>query len=50
MDVEIKTPIFILGFPRTGTTMLHNLLAGDRANRAIRLWEMREPRGERMRF
>ena len=42
-EVELQTPIFILGFPRTGTTMLHNLLAGDRANRAIRLWEMREP-------
>lgn len=39
----IVAPIFILGFPRTGTTLLHNLLAADRRNRAVRLWEMREP-------
>jgi hypothetical protein len=39
----IASPIFILGFPRTGTTLLHNLLATDPRNRAVRLWEMREP-------
>lgn len=39
----IVAPIFILGFPRTGTTLLHNLLAADPDKRAIRLWEMREP-------
>jgi hypothetical protein len=39
----IVAPIFILGFPRTGTTLLHNLLAADPRNRAVRLWEMREP-------
>lgn len=39
----IVAPIFILGFPRTGTTLLHNLLAADPGNRAVRLWEMREP-------
>lgn len=39
----IPAPIFILGFPRTGTTMLHNLLAADPRHRAVRLWEMREP-------
>lgn len=39
----IEAPVFVLGFPRTGTTMLHNLLASDPASRAIRLWEMREP-------
>lgn len=40
---SIEAPVFILGFPRTGTTMLHNLLAADPDSRAIRLWEMREP-------
>jgi hypothetical protein len=40
---SIPAPIFILGFPRTGTTMLHNLLAADPRHRAVRLWEMREP-------
>ena len=42
-DEPIEAPIFILGFPRTGTTLLHNLLAADARTRAIRLWEMREP-------
>jgi hypothetical protein len=42
-DRPIASPIFILGFPRTGTTLLHNLLATDPRNRAVRLWEMREP-------
>src|SRR6185295_13554250 len=40
---SIAAPIFILGFPRTGTTLLHHLLAADSRNRAVRLWEMREP-------
>lgn len=42
-DQPIEAPIFVLGFPRTGTTLLHNLLAADARNRAVRLWEMREP-------
>jgi len=42
-EQEISRPIFIIGFPRTGTTMLHNLLGTNPQNRAIRLWEMREP-------
>jgi hypothetical protein len=42
-EQPIVAPIFILGFPRTGTTLLHNLLAADPDKRAIRLWEMREP-------
>jgi len=32
-DVPIERPVFILGFPRTGTTLLHNLLAQDPAAR-----------------
>lgn len=42
-SLTIEKPIFILGFPRTGTTLLHNLFASDPDNRSIRLWEMREP-------
>lgn len=42
-DVALPAPVVIVGFPRTGTTLLHNLFAADPANRAIRLWEMREP-------
>lgn len=36
-------PIVIVGLPRTGTTMLHNLLAQDRDHRTLRLWEALRP-------
>ena len=42
-DLPVEAPVFIVGFPRTGTTMLHNLLASNTNHRAVRLWEMREP-------
>ena len=29
--VDVKSPLFILGFPRTGTTHLHNILSRDSA-------------------
>jgi hypothetical protein len=35
----IERPIFITGFPRSGTTLLHTLLAQDSAVRAPRCWE-----------
>ena len=38
-DVEIPRPLYIIGFPRTGTTLLHNLLACDPTARWMRLWE-----------
>lgn len=37
----IERPIFITGLPRTGTTMLHNLMAGLPSFRAFTPWEMR---------
>lgn len=40
-QAEIKRPIFITGLPRTGTTMLHNLMAGLPGFRAFKPWEMR---------
>jgi hypothetical protein len=42
-DVPIERPVFILGLPRTGTTLLHNLLAQDPTMRAPRLWELTSP-------
>jgi len=35
----IRRPLFITGLPRTGTTLLHNLMACDPANRVLRFWE-----------
>ncbi len=40
---KIEKPIFVLGLPRTGTTLLHRLLAQDPAHRAPLTWEMSEP-------
>ena len=38
-ETPIERPLYILGFPRTGTTLLHNLLSCDPASRWLRLWE-----------
>ncbi len=40
---EIKSPIFIVGLPRTGTTALHHLLNQDPSNRTLRIWEAQDP-------
>jgi len=39
----ITTPVFIIGMPRTGTTILHDILAQDPANRAPLTWEVMFP-------
>ncbi len=40
---EIVRPVFIIGMPRTGTTILHDILAQDPANRAPLTWEVMFP-------
>src|SRR5262249_1473766 len=40
---RLDRPIFILGLPRTGTTLLHLLLAQDPAHRVLRFWEGEAP-------
>ncbi len=42
-DQVISRPIFITGLPRTGSTLLHALLAQDPASRAPRVWEVMHP-------
>ncbi|MEM7138044.1 MAG: sulfotransferase [Myxococcota bacterium] len=42
-EEEIIAPVFIVGLPRTGTTILHGLLGQDPANRALTSWEAAEP-------
>lgn len=39
----ISQPLFILGLPRTGTTILYELIAQDRAFRAPATWEVARP-------
>jgi hypothetical protein len=40
---EIRQPIVITGLPRSGSTLLHSLLAQDPANRVPLTWEMLSP-------
>ena len=43
LDVPIDRPIVIAGLPRSGTTHLVNILAGDPRLRSMQLWETMEP-------
>jgi Sulfotransferase family len=42
-DERIVAPVFIIGFPRTGTTILHDILAQDPDSRAPLTWEVTFP-------
>lgn len=42
-DERIEAPIFVAGAPRTGTTILHALLAADRRHRVPEGWELLRP-------
>ncbi len=39
----IDKPIWIVGLPRTGSTLLHNLLSLDKSNRTLKRWETLYP-------
>lgn len=39
----LGSPLVITGLPRTGTSLLHNLLAQDPRHRYLRLWEALHP-------
>jgi hypothetical protein len=43
VDEEIHEPLFVTGAPRTGTTILHAMLAQDPASRVPEGWELLRP-------
>jgi hypothetical protein len=43
LDAPIEKPLFVFGLPRTGTTLMINLLAADPARRAFLRWEAYDP-------
>ena len=43
-DHRVEAPLFIVGLPRTGTTVLHHLLAQDPQVQALEHWLARTPR------
>lgn len=42
---RITAPVFIIGLPRTGTTLLHGLMSEDPGSRVPRTWEVMYPTG-----
>ncbi len=42
-EQKIERPLFVLGLPRTGTTIFYELLAQDPAHRCPLSWEVDEP-------
>jgi hypothetical protein len=40
---QLDRPLFVIGFPRTGTTFIHNLLALDENGRAPKMWQVIKP-------
>jgi hypothetical protein len=43
LDRPIERPVFVMGVPRTCTTLMSNLLAADPARRSPLTWEIDEP-------
>ena len=43
LQIAVDGPLFIVGLPRSGTSILHELLAQDPASRAPLSWEARFP-------
>lgn len=42
-EQKVSRPLFVLGLPRTGTTLLYGMLAADPSARAPLSWEIDEP-------
>ena len=43
LATEIDSPVFIVGSPRSGTSILHELMAADPSTRSPAMWEMQHP-------
>jgi hypothetical protein len=42
-ETPVRAPLFIVGLPRTGSTLLHHLLAQDPQSRVTQAWEVMHP-------
>eukprot|EP00012_Vannella_robusta_P000017 CAMPEP_0206185238 /NCGR_PEP_ID=MMETSP0166-20121206/1688_1 /ASSEMBLY_ACC=CAM_ASM_000260 /TAXON_ID=95228 /ORGANISM="Vannella robusta, Strain DIVA3 518/3/11/1/6" /LENGTH=314 /DNA_ID=CAMNT_0053600393 /DNA_START=435 /DNA_END=1379 /DNA_ORIENTATION=- len=43
MEMDLPRPVFIVGMPRTGSTILHQLLAEDSKSMSVPFWEWYDP-------
>ena len=42
-DEEIREPVFVIGLPRSGTTIMQEILGADPGFRTVRMWEAKFP-------
>lgn len=42
-EVDLKLPLWVVGLPRTGSTIFHKLMSFDENARTVRAWELRHP-------
>ncbi|MCU1364403.1 MAG: sulfotransferase family protein [Ilumatobacteraceae bacterium] len=42
-DIDLDSPVHVIGLPRTGTTALGSMLSLDPQLRGLRMWEQRNP-------
>jgi hypothetical protein len=42
-DEQIREPVFVIGLPRSGTTIMQEILGADPAARVVRMWEAKYP-------
>jgi hypothetical protein len=43
LDIKLRSPVFVIGFPRTGTTFLHEMLGLHEGVRMHYTWEQMDP-------
>ncbi|MHB1425418.1 MAG: sulfotransferase family protein [Gemmataceae bacterium] len=43
LEEPLPRPLFVVGLPRTGTTLLYNLLCRDETRRPLLMWEAMQP-------
>jgi len=43
LSVSIEKPVFVLSFPRSGSTLIQNLIASDPKTKCFQLWELMSP-------
>lgn len=42
-EEEIREPVFVTGLPRSGTTIMQEILGADPRSRTVRMWEAKYP-------
>jgi len=42
-DEEIREPVFVIGLPRSGTTIMQEILGADPGFRTVKMWEAKFP-------